>query len=332
MDIRNISSMKATAAQRLDNAGQQKKLTLIYAGLTVASAALVTVVKYVLGLQINQTGGLSNMGTRSILSTISTMLPLALSMFLMCLDVGYIAAMLRISRDQYTSPNTLRAGFQRFWPLLRYTLLQSFLFIGLMVVSAYFAVQIFLLTPLSRNTMAILAALSQGAELLDPAAIAESAVYPELVQSMLPALLLTAALYTALCIPVLYQYRMTYYVLLDKPGLGAMAAMRESRKMMRRNRFKLFRVDLSFWWYHGLCFLASLVCYGDTLLPALGIALPFSETASYFIAYALFLAMEFGIYYFLRNRVEVTYALAYEAVKPEEPKNDGIILGNIFQM
>lgn len=332
MDIRHISSMKSQAAQRLEAAPQQKQISLIYAGITVAAAALVTVINYILGLQIDQTGGLSNMGTRTMLSTLSTMLPLALSMFLMCLDVGYIAAMLRISREQYASPNSLRAGFDRFWPLLRYTILQSLIFFGLMFVAAYFSVQFFLLTSLSRSTMEILVPMAQETGAVDPTAIMDDAVYAELMQSMLPVLIMTAVLYAALCIPIVYQYRMTYYVLLDKPGMGAMAAMRESRKMMRRNRFRLFLVDLSFWWFHGLCFLASALCYGDEILPALGVQLPFSETVSYFVFYALFLAMEFGIYYFLRNRVEVTYALAYEAVKPEPPKTEGIVLGNIFQM
>lgn len=331
MDIRNISSLKVAATQRVENAGQQKKIALIYAGITVASAATVTVINHFLGLQIDQSGGLSNMGIRTLLATLRTMLPLALSMFLMCLDVGYIAAMLRISRDQYTSPNTLRAGFERFWPLLRYTILQSLIFAGLMFVSAYLAVQVFLLTPLSRNTMAILLPMAESG-ILDPNTIMDDPVYGELMLSMLPALVITAILYAVLCIPVMYQYRMCYYVLLDKPGTGAMAAMRESRKMMRRNRFNLFRLDVSFWWYHGLCFLASLICYGDEILPVLGVQLPVSDTVSYFVFYALFLVMEFGIYYLIRNRVEVTYALAYEALKPEEPKNEGIVLGNIFQM
>lgn len=332
MDIRNIPSMKTLAAQRLDSALQQKRIAFFYAGITVVSAALVTFLNYILDLRIDQTGGLSNMGTRSLLTTLRTMLPLALSMFLMCLDVGYIAAMLRISRDQYASPNTLRAGFERFWPLLRYTLLQSMIFMGLMFVSAYVAVQIFLLTPLSRDAMAILIPMTQEMGIVDPAAIMESTAYAEFLMAMMPALVITGVIYLALCIPILYQYRMTYYVLLDKPGIGALAAMRESRIMMRRNRFQLFRLDLSFWWYHGLCFLASLVCYGEEILPLLGIALPFSDTVAYFVFYAMFLAMEFGIYYLIRNRVEITYALAYEAVKPAPPKTEGIVLGNIFQM
>ena len=83
MNIRNISSLKETAAQRLDQAVQQRRISAIYAGITVGASALVTVVNYALSLKIDQTGGLSNMGTRTILSTVSTMLPLMLSVFLM---------------------------------------------------------------------------------------------------------------------------------------------------------------------------------------------------------------------------------------------------------
>lgn len=332
MDIRNIRFMKTTASRRLTDAPHQKKIALIYAGITVASAALVTLFNYCLDLRIEQTGGLSNMGTRSFLSTLRTMLPLALSVFLMCLDVGYIAAMLRVSRGLYTSPNTLRAGFERFWVLLRYTVLQSFLFMGVMFVSGYIGVQIFLLTPLSREAMGILTPLVTESAMVDPTIMLDDTTYTQLMDSILPALVIVGVVYLILCIPLMYQYRMTYYVLLDKPGMSAWGAMKESYKMMRRNRFKLFLVDLSFWWYHGLCFLASVLCYGDSLLPMMGITLPFSGTVSYFVFYGLFLAAEFGIYYWLRNRVEVTYALAYEAVKPEEPKNEGIVLGNIFQM
>lgn len=331
MNIRNISSLKETAAQRLDQAGQSKRIAAIYAGITVGASALVTLANYVLDLRIDQSGGLSNMGIRSILSTVSTMLPMILSVVLMCLDVGYLGGMLRISRGRYASPNCLRTGFERFWTLLRYSILQGCIFFFLMVLSVYAAVQIFLLTPLSEPAMELLIPLAQEGT-IDMAALAESPVYAELMSAVLPAVILSGIMCMALIIPVAYQYRMTYYVILDKPGMGAMAAMRESKKMMRRNRFNLFRMDLSFWWYHGLCFLASCICYGDSLLPMIGVELPFSADVSYFIFYFLFLAAEFAIYFYLRNRVEVTYALAYEAIKPEEPKNNEIVLGNIFQM
>ena len=331
MNIRNISSMKQTAAQRLDQANQHRQIALIYAGITVGASALVTLANFLLDLRIDQTGGLANMGTRTILSTISTMLPLVLSAFLMCLDVGYIGAMLRISRGQYASPDSLRIGFDRFWTLLRYTIIQGAIFIGLMILSVYLAVQIFLLTPLAKPVMELLAPLAQAGP-IDPVALVDSPIYDELIRNLIPVLVISGIVYLVLAIPVAYQYRMSYYVILDKPGRGALAAMRESKKMMRRNRFNLFRVDLSFWWFHGLCLLASLVCYGDSLLPMIGINLPFPETVSYFVFYFLYLAAQFGIYFYLRNQVEVTYALAYESLKPEEPRNNAVVLGNIFQM
>lgn len=330
MNIRNISSLKETAAQRLEQAGQKQRIAAIYAGITVGTSALVTLANFLLSLKIDQTGGLSNMGTRTILSTVSTMLPMILSVFLMCLDVGYIGGMLRISRGQYASPNCLRTGFERFWVLLRYNVIQGAIFFGLMILSTYAAVQIFLLTPLSKPAMALMMPLVQEGP-IDPVALMESPIYGDLMYALLPVLILTGVMYLALLIPVAYQYRLTQYVILDKPGKGALAAMRESKKMMRRNRFNLFRVDVSFWWFHGLCLLASCICYGDSLLPMIGIELPFPDQVSYFIFYALFLAAEFAIYFYLRNRVEVTYALAYESLKPEEPKNE-IVLGNIFQM
>ena len=64
----------------------------------------------------------------------------------------------------------------------------------------------------------------------------------------------------------------------------------------------------------------------------LGIRLPWSDTVSYYGFFAAYLAVQFAIYYFLRNRVEVTYALAYDSLRPREPENNGAVLGNIFQM
>jgi hypothetical protein len=73
------------------------------------------------GTAVADAGGLGNIGTRSILSSLQTMLPLVQSVVILCLDVGFMAAMLRVARGQYVSQNTLRLGFDRFWVMLRYT-------------------------------------------------------------------------------------------------------------------------------------------------------------------------------------------------------------------
>ena len=102
--------------------------------------------------------------------------------------------------------------------------------------------------------------------------------------------------------------------------------------MMRRNRISLFKLDVSMWWYYAALTLASVLGYGDAILPLLGVELPFSADEGYFLFYALYLAASAGVYYLMLDRVDVTYALAYDTLKPEEPKNEGVVLGNIFQM
>lgn len=334
MDIRNTRALKKTAAQRLESSAEAKKIVLIYAGIVVLASILVTVVNYCLDLQISQSGGLGKLGIRSFLSTTQTVLPIAQSLALLCLELGYMAAMLRVARKQYVSPQTLRAGMPRFWALLRCSLLQSLIYMGISIVSVYLAMQIFLITPLAADTMKILVPLANDTTALSGTSIIlDEATQLELMSTMTPVFVLFGIFFCALALPISYQYRMANYVLLDKPACGALAAMRESRMMMKRNRFKLFRLDLSMWWYYLAVAAASVVCYGDMVLALFDVALPWSDTVSYFVFYGLYLLMLLGIYYFLMNRVEVTYALAYDSIRPKEQENTGgVVLGNIFDM
>jgi len=335
MNIRDIRELKNTAAQRLGAAPQRSSLVLIYAGLSVGLSALVTVVSYCLGLKISQTGGLSNIGLRSVLSTIQTMLPMAQGLVMLSLELGYLNAMLRISRAQYASPNSLRMGLDRFWPLLRTTLLKAAIYIGIFMLSTYLAIQIFLITPLSNDALEIVSGMMDGLNstaALDAALMLDDATYMAFSRAMLPLLPIMAIVCLAMIIPVFYQYRMVNYVLIDNPGIPALLLLRESRKLMKRNRFALFRLDVSLWWYYLLSLLASVVAYGDMLLPMVGISLPFSETVGYFLFYGVYLVLQFGILWLFLNRISVIYALAYEALLPEKPKDNGVVLGNIFQM
>ena len=130
---------------------------------------------------------------------------------------------------------------------------------------------------------------------------------------------------------LLFQYRMAEYVVVDKPGQGALAAMRESRRMLKGNWRSLLRLDVSLWWYYAALVAANVVCYGDRILPLLGVNLPWSEEVSYYVFYFAYLVMLFGIYGRLRNRAEVTYALVYDTFRPLE-QGGGAVLGYIFQM
>ena len=332
MDIRETRKLTAFASQRLENARDAGKIVLIFSAITLGSAALVTLVNYLLSLQISRSGGLGNLGTRSTLSSVQTILPMLQTLLVRCLTVGYLAAMLRLARGQYASPHTLKLGFDRFWPLLRLTLIQGLIYTGIGFASVYVSVMIFMITPLSRGVTELLLPLMQDASVLNPGFVLDDALYSQLTAAMAPVFVLCAVVFCAAAMPILYQYRMAEYVLIDHPELGALAVLRESRTMMRRNRINLFKLDLHLWWYYAAMILVNLLAYGDLLLGLFGITLPFSPDAAYYLFYVLYLAGTFALYYFLRSHVEVTYALAYDSLRPQQTPTSGAVLGNIFQM
>ena len=88
---------------------------------------------------------------------------------------------------------------------------------------------------------------------------------------------------------------------------------------------------MSLWWHFAADVLASLLCYGDVLLSLVGVNLPWSGTVSYYLFFVLYLAAQFAVYYLLRSRAEVSYAIAYDAIRPKENQSGGVALGSIFQ-
>ena len=177
MDIRNTRQLKDFSAGRLANAREGQKIILYFSLITIAVSAVATVVSYILSQQIAKTGGLGSMGVRSALTTVQMLLPIVQAVFLMCLELGYLSTMLRIARGQYASPNGMRLGFDRFWVLLRCTLLKGLIFGGVAMASLYVASAIYMMTPLSNSAVDILMPLVKNAGtsgiLLDDATYAQ---------------------------------------------------------------------------------------------------------------------------------------------------------------
>ncbi|MDO5546535.1 MAG: DUF975 family protein [Eubacteriales bacterium] len=330
MDIQNTKEIKAAALRRLKDAQQAKRVAAIYAGVTLGLSALVTIISLVLDMMMSGTAGLSGMGRRTVLSSIQTVLPVVSALITMCVELGYQAAMLRAARGQYVSPQSLRLGFDRFWVLLRCTLLEGLILFGIAFGGIYLATMIFMFTPFSYRAVELLTPVLENMTLLSQEMVLDEALYAQLMRAMVPAFVLCAIVVAAIAIPVLYRLRMARYVLIDKPGVGAMAALRESRKMMKGNCLKLLKLDVGLWWYYGAGLLAILLCYGDMLLPMAGVNFPWSDTVSYYLFFVLYLAAQFAVYYFLRNPAETSYAIAYDSIRPKEPRTDGVVLGNIF--
>ena len=330
MDICNTSEIKAAALRRLTDAGQAKRIAAIYAGVTMGLSALVTILGLVLEAMMSGATGLGGMGRRTILSSVQSMLPWVVGLITMCVELGYQAAMLRVARGQYASPQTLRLGFDRFWVLLRCILLEGVILFAIAFGGIYIATMLFMLTPFSGRVMEVLSPVLENVTLLSPEMVLDEALYDQLMQAMIPAFVMCAIVVAAAAIPVLYRLRMARFVIIDKPGIGALAALRESRKMMKGNCLRLAKLDISLWPYYIGCVFASLLCYGDVLLPMMGVRFPWSDTVSYYLFFALYLAVQFAVYYFLKNQAEVAYSIAYDSIRPKEPKTEGVALGSIF--
>lgn len=330
MEFPNIPTLKADAALALRKGREPQKVVLAFAGIMTLVAAGLTVLSFWLSQQLDNAGGLSNLGTRTMLSTAQMMLPLVQMAVLMSLELGYQHAMLRISRRQYADHTDLKVGFRKLFPLLRLTLLQSVVYFSIGLLTYQVAMILYTFSPWAGQMMDLILPLAESG-MVNPADLMNDAFLTQAAPLVIPMFLLWAVLLLAVMIPIGYRLRFSQYALLDDSRGSALKAINASAKMTRGNCRKLFRLDLSFWWYYLVTILVSLLGYLDTLLPMFGIQLPLNGTVIFFLCYGLYLAANFAAVYFLRNGVECTYIMAYESLC-EKPQDGGVVLGNIFDL
>jgi hypothetical protein len=97
---------------------------------------------------------------------------------------------------------------------------------------------------------------------------------------------------------------------------------------MKGYRRTLFLLDIRFWWFYLLELLICAVAFGDLILPALGIALPFSALTAGWVFPIVALLARLALYWLAKPRMAVTYALFYQQVcegghkepEPAKPK------------
>lgn len=326
MTIRDFSALKQESREALERCANQKQLALVYTGGLVGCSLLLTILDYILSQMISGTGGLSNLGTRTILSTLQNMLPILQMLALLGWNAGYTIAILKILRREPVDNRTLTSGYSLFFPMLRAMLLEGLIFFNLAFLSFVLSVQIYMFTPWAEELVTVVEPVLPS--ILDSTAVVmDDAMLMGVMEAMLPLLLIFCALYFVISVPVSYRLRFSTLCLVDAPRAGAMRAMAASRRLLRRNCFRLFRIDLRLWWYHGILALASLI----QMLPLLGFLLPQGFDFTYYLCYGVYLAIVFAVYAFARNRVECTYAAAYDSLR-EKPKENAVVLGNIFDM
>jgi len=305
-------SLKVAAGNALSHAPcDPTRLVLIHAGVMALAGLLLTVVSYLIQLRIDGTGGLSGISERSILSTVQSMLQLGQLALLPFWQVGYVTVSIALFRGQQADTNTLLSGFNRFGPLLRLYLLQLLIFGGILVGSSYLSSYLYMMTPWGIKLMQM---MMQAMEQSSSVELDDSALESMLSYS-LPMLILGAVIFLVAATPIFYRLRMSRYIIMDSQDNSALRALGLSGQMMRGSRFSLFKLDLSFWWYYLLSVLISITAYADVVLAAVGVNLPWNPAVLFFAPYLLYLVLQMAFCLWQQNRVSVTYAAAYEALR-----------------
>ena len=320
MNIRERRAIHQSAAHALDRAPQARQIIMVYAAVICGLSLLSTVVSVLLSNRISGAGGLGNIGLRSVLSTGQSVLPLINFIVTSCLTIGYHTAILSFTRGYDASPRTLANSFRYFGPILRTVLFQVVIYGGTMVAAIYISSSIFMATPYSEAFIQVMTPYLESMTVLSDGLVIDDALMATALTAMKPMMWILAAVSLVLMLPLYYRMRMVNFALADDPAKGAFHAVFKSRFLMRRNGFALFRLDLTLWWFYAAQLVISLVCYGDMLLPMLGISFPWSETFSYYLFYGLFLALQLALYYFGMNRVYAVYAVAYDALMEDLPQ------------
>ena len=331
MNVKHPRAIRTAAREALAVHQNPQRIALVYAGLSAALSLAVTLITYVLSQKINQMSGLANLGNRAVFSTVKSVLPVALFLFLLIWELGYKTCVLRFARRRYVDLTDLKAGLPKFGTLLWTKLLMGMVYLGLGIAVMYLSVFIFMVLPISNAFYEIVEPLLDSATILNNGIVFDEATLAAASMAMWPAIAIFGVIFTLAALPLFYSFRMVPFCLADDGRRGSMAILRESRTMMRRNRLNLLKLDLSFWWFFLLECLVTAVAYLDAILPLLGVVFPWSDTVTYYGFYILSLAGQVVLYWAYLNRVNVSYACFYEAIRPENPAQ-GISLGNIFDL
>lgn len=324
METLNAKTIIARARERL--AGRDTRpLTLLHTGVTVAAALVIMLLQFVLTEGIGNTGGLSGMGTRSILETVQMVLQWANTILMPFWSLGFLYVALLWARGKQTRRDDLLAGFRRAGPCLSLLLNRTLLIILVLVVCVNISSILYMMTPAASRILELAGNYGNTEQLYDHLYSLDADQIMTLFQSMIPMVVICCLLSLVLLVPLLYRFRMAEYVILDEPRARGLSAMLLSAALMRRRRWQLFKLDLRFWWYHGLKLLCTMLLYGDLLLEAAGVALPIGGDMAYILFYVLYLAGLFAVEVSFRPRVETAYACAYEQLKEMNPIEQKIV-------
>lgn len=302
------SFLRKEATDRLRQAAYDpKRLVLLHTAIALGCSLLTTLISYLLSLQIAETGGLSGMTLRSVLTTAQSVLELAVAIGFPFWNIGLLFAVLRWTTGQTAGPADLLQGFRRFFSVFGLLFLRALLFLMLAIGITNITSTIYMMTSFATPLVNLLTPLMQQGSSAE--SLMTDAFSSALLKEVTPLIIVSAVLFLLLAIPLFYRLRFANFAVMD--GLSAGKALLKSFSITSKKFWQLLKLDLSFWWFYLLLILSVAICYGDSILPALGISLPVSPTVAAFGFYIIgSVCQGILLWQFEAGRLTV-YGLAY---------------------
>ncbi len=299
---------------------ETRVLVLVYCGVIAALSLGSNGLNLFLESQIGQTGGLGGLGMRSVLQTIQTVLSYVNMFFGPFWSAGFLLAMLGMVRGGAPRLGDLTGGFRRFTRILGGLFFEFMTCFLLMLASANLAAVLFTMSPLGVRFEQLMGPVLADPNLITPEGAVNLELLPAeaMAAAMIPMVILTLVVFVPCYIWLSYGFRMSGYLLVERP-IGGFRAHFESMRLMRGHKMQIFRLDLRFWWYHALTVLAAGVGSLDAILGALGIGGSINKTVLLFGSLILYFVLLTALYLWKKCDVDAAYVLAYEAIAyPEQ--------------
>lgn len=306
----DYGQLRARARSALDaQHGSAKNMIMLHSGVVIGLGLLISVISYVLNMGIDQTSGLSGIGTRATLESLQSVLEIVNMVLLPFWTMGYVFGILGIVREDRMDCSCLLWGFRNWGVILRSLFLRALIYLLLLLVSTQVAGVVFMLTPAAKSLL-VLEEKMNAAGVTDVTAIMNDPAYVETSLKMLPFVLGGMLIF---CVPVFYRLRFTDYILAEVPQMGALRAIMLSVHMTRKNCFALLKLDLRFWWFY----LGELACSGISMAQLL-----FPELeAGLWLFPAVSLCAQLALYLLAKPRLALCYGLFYESLlHPAQPE------------
>ena len=298
-----VSEICSSAAQRLRDQGSGfRKLVWIHSAAPVVVSAVLLLLTLISGL-IAPEGGLSNMETHTMITTVLTLLQIAATVAALFWDAGLNYIVLGFLRGREIKTASLTKGFSKVRPILGSWIFRWCNYMLLMMVSGTVSSLLMSFVPVSDDMYQQVLAFTTNP------------VFP-LHESVLTLACIYFAIYLAvlgvILMPAVYRHRLTAYCIMEDQPVRGLRAVMQSTMLMRGSRRELLKLDLRFWWFYlgeivvlalslGQLYISD-VAVGSWLFPLLALGV---QLALYLVAKPK-LALCYGLFYenLIQSRAE----------------------------